>query len=163
MLQSKISQGKGMGGMKGTAISYQVAREGPFNEWGDIWAKTWETVREELRRREGSLFQHGWVRVRQWTCWGLRAEKRGWGWGTGNLGPSGPSRGRSFHSEWNEKPLENREEKGVICISTRSLRFSVEQRLQGGTVQARWWLGWYCNSYMWDAEMWQDSDEVPKE
>lgn len=32
MLQSKISQGKGMGGMKGTAISYQVAREGPFNE-----------------------------------------------------------------------------------------------------------------------------------
>lgn len=32
MLQSKTSQGKGMGEVKGTAISYQVAREGPFNE-----------------------------------------------------------------------------------------------------------------------------------
>ena len=32
MLQSKASQGKGTGGVKGTAVSHQVAREGPFKE-----------------------------------------------------------------------------------------------------------------------------------
>ena len=31
MLQRKRNQGKGMGEVKGTAISYQVVREGPFN------------------------------------------------------------------------------------------------------------------------------------
>ena len=65
-----------MGEVKGTAISYQVVREGPFNGWGDIeggicvemWGKP---VAGRLGQSEG-------VNVL-----GTKGREAGWGWGRG--------------------------------------------------------------------------------
>ena len=122
---------------------------------GKQWGRNYRDVREACSSMAGSEWgsEHA-------GGWGQRS-----GGEVGGQGMEGPLARREdgFHSEWNEKPLESLEEKGVICISTRLVRLSVEHRLQRRIVQVRWWLGWYCNSYRWDAEMWQDSDQVPKE
>ena len=72
----KRNQGKGMGEVKGTAISYQVVREGPFNGWGDIEGG----IRVEMWGKPvaGRLGQSEGVNVL-----GTKGREAGWGWGRG--------------------------------------------------------------------------------